>query len=134
MNLLPRKFGFDDFFDDFFPAERKEFKTFQNLKCDIYEKDGKCHLEMDIPGFKKEDIKIECENGYLTISAEKEKSNGEDTKKYIRRERYYNKYERSFYVGDVPEDKINAEFKNGILTIIVPTTEKKENKKYISIN
>ena len=86
---------------------------------------------MDIPGFDKNDISVEAKDGYLTIKAEKnDEVNEEDNdKNYIRRERSYGKYERSFYLGDLDQDKINAEFKNGMLKIIVPKKEAKENKK-----
>ena len=66
MDLMPRKFYLDDIFDDFI-STRKE----QPMKCDIYEKDGNYHIEMDIPGFKKDEISVETKDGYLTIKAEK---------------------------------------------------------------
>ena len=90
---------------------------------------------MDVPGFSKEDISVEAKDGYLTISAEKNNEvNEEDEKKnYIRRERVYGKYERSFYVGDLDQDKIDAEFNNGCLKITVPKKEEVENKKVIEI-
>ena len=105
------------------------------MKCDIYEKDGNYHIEMDVPGFSKEDISVEAKDGYLTISAEKKNEvNEEDEKKnYIRRERVYGKYERTFYVGDLDQDKIDAEFNNGCLKITVPKKEEVENKKVIEI-
>ena len=132
MNLIPRNFLFDDDLEDFFvtkPSKRGE------MKCDIYEKDGNYHIEMDVPGFSKEDISVEAKDGYLTISAEKKNEvNEEDDKKnYIRRERVYGKYERTFYVGDLDQDKIDAEFNNGCLKITVPKKEEVENKKVIEI-
>ena len=127
MNIIPRKFYIDDLFDDVFDREVNK------MKCDIYEKDGIYHLEMDIPGFSKEDIKIECDNANLTITAEKEKNNDNEDKKYLKRERFYGKYSRSFYLGDVDSDNIDASFHNGILTIKVPKAEEKETKKYIEI-
>lgn len=133
MNLLPRRFDFDDFFDDFLPIERKEFRN-ESMKCDIYEKDGKYNLEMDLPGFEKNDINIECENGYLTITASKSHEKKDDSKKYIRQERSYAKYQRSFYIGDIDSKDINAEFKNGILNVVVPVLDKKESKSKIEIN
>ena len=94
MNLVPRKFFLDDFFDDFEPTYRN-----MNMKCDIYEKDGKYFLEMDVPGCNKEDINIDCENGYLTVSIEHEEKEDEEDKNYIRKERVYGKSERKFYIG-----------------------------------
>lgn len=133
MNLIPKRFDLEDFFDDFFPVERKPLIRNEELKCDIYEKDGKYHLEMDIPGFEKENISVECENGYLTITAAKEETKDDSSKKYIRKERSYSKYQRSFYVGDINSEDINAEFKNGILNVVVPILEKKDNKSKIQI-
>ena len=108
MSLIPRKFYLDDIFDNFLSDPEES-----NMKCDIYEKDGDYHIEMDVPGFKKEDIKIECDKGYLTITAEKHSEDKEEdkSKKYIRRERSYGKYQREFYLGDVETDKVHAEFK-----------------------
>ncbi len=131
MDLFPRKVYLDDIFDDFLSTKKE-----QSMKCDIYEEDGNYHIEVDIPGFDKKDISVEVKDGYLTISAVKDnKVEDKDNKRnYIRRERVYNKYERSFYVGDLDEDKINAEFNNGMLKIVVPKKEKQENKKIIEIN
>lgn len=80
-------------------------------------KRGKYILEMDVPGFKKEDINMELENGYLKVSAEKTLDSDEkENKKYVRRERHsFTKCERSFYVGDVSEEDIKANLKNGII-------------------
>lgn len=128
MNLVPRKFFFDDFFDDFVPA----FKD-NNMKCDIYEKGDKYYIEMDIPGYNKEDIDIDIDNNYITVTASKENEEADEDKNYIRKERSYSKMSRSFYVGDASEEDIKAEFKNGILKIEVPKQEKVETKKKIEI-
>ena len=130
MDLIPRKFYLDDIFDDFITTKKD-----QTMKCDIYEKDGSYHIEMDIPGFDKKDISLEVKDGYLTVKAEKSEENNEedDKKNYIRRERSYGKYERSFYLGDLDQDKIDAEFSNGMLKIIVPKKEVIDNKKIIEI-
>lgn len=130
MDLMPRKFYLDDIFDDFI-SSRKE----QHMKCDIYEKGGDYHIEMDIPGFNKEEISVETKDGYLTIKAEKknEETEEDNDKNYIRRERTYGKYERSFYLGDLDEDKIDAKFENGMLKITVPKKEEVDTKKVIEI-
>ena len=130
MDLMPRKFYLDDIFDDFI-SSRKE----QSMKCDIYEKAGDYHIEMDIPGFNKDEISVETKDGYLTIKAEKKNEvNEEDKEKnYIRRERTYDKYERSFYLGDLDEDKIDASFENGMLKLVVPKKEEVDTKKVIEI-
>lgn len=129
MSLIPRNY-FGDIFDDFMPMTKEE-----NMKCDIYEKDGDYHIEMDVPGFDKNEIKIEAKKDYLTITAEKseEKDDERDNKNYIHRERSYGKYQRSFYLHDLDSDKVNAEFNNGVLNITVPKKEEKEDKKYIEI-
>ena len=128
MDLIPRKFYLDDIFNDFMVPERSNVG-----KCDIYEKDNKYFIEMDIPGFKKEEIKINLENNYLTITAEKKANNEDSSKKYIRRERSYSKFERQIYLGDADEENIDAEYKDGTLNIIVPKIEENKTKKYIEV-
>jgi len=129
MNLIPRKYYLDDFFDSFLTVPEES-----NLKCDIYEKDGNYHIEMDVPGFNKEDINIECDKGYLTVTVLRNTTDEEnDTKNYIRRERVYSKYKREFYLGDVDTDNIDAQFKEGILTITVPKKDEVITKRQIEI-
>lgn len=125
--MLPSRLFYDTFLD--------EMPSMKGMQCDIYEKDNNYHIEMDVPGYKKDEIKIECHKGTLTITAEKNIENEEkdEDKKYIRQERKYGKIERSFYLGDIEEENIHAKFENGILEIIVP--EKKEiERKTIEIN
>ena len=133
--LVPNKLYLDDVFDDFmFPTMKDDFGK---MKCDIYEKDGAYHLEMDVPGFDKKDVQIEIDdNDQLTITAEKSSENNEedDDKNYIRKERNYGKYQRSFYVGGIDKDNIQANFENGILKISMPKKEEeKSSKKTIEI-
>ena len=110
------------------------------MKTDIQETDKDYILEMDLPGFSKDEVKVSLENGYLTISAakglnkdEKEKKNG----RYIRRERYAGACQRSFYVGEnISQDDISAEFKHGILKLTIPKKKAVpavEKQNYISI-
>ena len=127
MNIIPKSFYLDDIFDNFDSTRNN------NMKCDIYEKDGDYHIEMDIPGFDKKDINIECDNGYLTVTAKKDEEVEDKTKNYIRRERSYGKYQRSFYIGDMDSNEIRAKFKHGMLKIIVPKVETKETKRHIEI-
>ena len=136
---------FDDFFDCPFYDDRAEKKLYGHhaanlMKTDIQEHEDGYTLEMDLPGFKKEEIQIELNNGYMTISAAKGLDEDEKDKKsgkYIRRERYTGSCQRSFYVGeDVTEEDIKAEFKHGILKLFIPKKEAKpavEQKKYVSI-
>ena len=146
--MLPRIFGeslLDDWFD--FPSERDFFgshnpvfgKHAKNLmRTDIRETDTSYELDVDLPGFKKEDIKAQVENGYLTISAAKGVEKKEDDKKgqYIRQERFSGACSRSFYVGDnVTEQDITAKFEDGILKLSIPKKDQQqvETKKYIAI-
>ena len=146
--LMPSIFNtnlFDDFFDFPFYDDKAEKKLYGHhaanlMKTDIQEHDDGYTLEMDLPGFKKEEIQIELNNGYMTISAAKGLDEDEKDKKsgkYIRRERYTGSCQRSFYVGeDVTEEDIKAEFKHGILKLFVPKKEAKpavEQKKYVAI-
>lgn len=126
MSLLPSKFYFDDFFDHYTPS-KKEY-----MKCDIYEEENNYVIEMDIPGFQKNDIQIEVENGYLTIFVENPVENSEN-KNYLRRERIYENYERSFYIGEVNSEEISAEFRDGILKVIFPKKQEEVSKKRIDI-
>lgn len=130
--MLPmRKYYLDSIFNDFMD----EKNSLDIMKCDIYEKDGAYHIEADIPGFKKEEISVDCEDGYVTISAEKnsEEEERDDERKYLKRERFYGKTSRKFYVGDIDSDKIKAEFKDGMLKVVVPKEEKIPSKKTIEI-
>ena len=123
--MLPSRF-YDDMFDVF------DSKN-QGMNCDIYEKEGVYHVEMDIPGYKKNEISIECHKGTLLIKAKKEfKKEEHDGKKYLRRERRFNTLERSFYLGDIDEEKIKATFEDGTLKITVPT-KAETTKKMITI-
>ena len=129
MSLLPGRFYLDNFFDDFLDERRSNA-----MKCDIYEKDNKYHVEMDIPGFNKEDISIDINDGYLTVEATKGEDREEKDKNYIRRERTYGQIKRQFYVGNVDTEKTKAEFNNGTLKIVIPKVEEKETKKLINID
>lgn len=127
MMLVPRRnFDlFDDFFDDNF-LNKKEKNL---MKTDIKEKKDKYVIEMDLPGFEKENIKLELNNGYLTIKGKQENKIDEEEEKYVHKERFYGECTRSFYVGDnIKEEDIQAEFKNGTLKIDIP---KKEEQKEI---
>ena len=127
--MLPSRMFFDSLLDDY---EDSRFK--KSMKCDIFEKDGNYNVVMDIPGFKKEDINIACDNGVIKISCEKkEEENEEDDKKYIRKERVNEKCERSFNFGDIKEDEIEAEFTDVTLKLVIQKQEKVDNKKSIEI-
>lgn len=129
MDLIPRRY-LDNMFDDFMPS-----RIDHNMKCDIYEKEGNYHIEMDLPGFKKEEISIEAKDGYLTIKATKknEVDEKDEERNYVRRERSYGSYERTFSLGDLDEEKIDASFADGILKISIPKKVAVDNKKIIEI-
>ena len=149
--LMPSIFGenlFDDFFTPFYYDDKDEKKAekklyghrAQNLlKTDIKETKEGYELVIDVPGFKKDEVKVALKDGYLTVSAEtntKKDEKAEDGK-YIRRERYSGSCSRSFYVGDgVKQEDIKAKFEDGTLKLFVPKEAAKpavEQKKYISI-
>ena len=136
--LMPSIFG-ENLFDDWMSFPFRNFNTNSLMKTDIRETDGSFELDIDMPGFNKEDLKAELKEGYLTISASTNKDNGEkdENGKYIRRESYVGSCSRSFYVGEeIKQDDIKAKFENGILKISVPKKEaqpKVEEDKHIAI-
>ena len=137
----------NDFMDDLFSVPRitgfggsrfdRDFSRM--MTTDVKETDNGYQLDMNLPGFAKEDIKAELKDGYLTINAQSNSSNDEKDEdgNYIRRERYTGSCSRSFYVGDgVTQDDIHAAFKDGVLSLTVPKKEaipEKEETKYIAI-
>lgn len=138
---------FDDLFDDDFFGGRELNKAEKKLyghreknvmNTDIKETEDSYELEMDLPGFKKDEVTVELDNGYITIRAAKGLDKDEKTKegRYIRKERYAGSCERSFYVGEaVTQDDIKASFRHGILRLDIPKKENKkvEGNKYIAI-
>lgn len=130
MSLLPEKFYLDDFFDDFVPMPKMPKNE---MKCDIYEKGGKVHIELDVPGFNKEDVKVDLDDGILTIVATKHEDKEEKEKNYYRKERSFGSFKRQFNVGNVKENEIDAKFNNGVLKISFPKEEQKQSKKFIAI-
>ena len=132
--MLPSIFGenlFDEFFmdpfnDPFFTSSRNALygKHSKNLmKTDVRETDGTYELDIDLPGFKKDEINAEIRDGYLTVSAAKglDKDQSDKDGHYIRRERYAGQCSRSFYVGEgVTEQDISAKFEDGILRLSIP--------------
>ncbi|HUM83932.1 MAG TPA: Hsp20/alpha crystallin family protein [Lachnospiraceae bacterium] len=133
----------DDFFNDVFDRQTPDMfhATGSSLmSTDVKEFDDHYDMELELPGFKKEDIHADLKDGYLTIKAERSENKDEKdekTGKYIRRERYSGQIERTFYVGgDVTEADIKAGFENGILKVSVPKKEanpKVEEAKHIMI-
>lgn len=145
---------FDRFYQDpWFGLNDHELKNLEKkvyghraknvMNTDIRESDSDYEMTIDLPGFKKEEIQVALENGYLTISAakgfENDKEENEEEKKkgkYIRQERYSGSCQRSFYVGEALEvSDINAKFEHGILRLIIPKKDQKEvaSNKYVAI-
>ena len=143
--LMPSIFGENLFNDDWmdfgFPEVDKALygkHAGQIMKTDVKETDAGYEVDIDLPGFKKDEISAKLDDGYLTISASKGLDKDEKTKegKYIRKERYAGAMSRSFYVGEeVTEEDIKAKYEDGILRLSIPKKEAKavENKKYIAI-
>ena len=144
--LIPSIFGedlFDGFFGDFAKPVRRpaEFRAPATgiMKTDVKETENGFEIDIDLPGYKKENVKAELTDGYLTITANTDHSNDEKDKegRYIRRERYYGTCSRSFFVGEeVTQEEIKAKFEDGILKLQIPKKEEKERvpeKKYIAI-
>lgn len=132
MKYNPARNNDFDWFNDFNP-----FKT-TVMKTDIREKDGMYMLDIDLPGFNKEDLKISLYNGTLTVTADHHETEEEKNAKgkVVRKERYSGSMSRSWYVGDgIKETDIHASYKDGTLTLAVPTAQKHEEEttKYISI-
>ncbi len=150
--LLPRIFG-ESLFDDFdelmnFPRTRSfediDKKIYGKnaarvMKTDVHEHDTAYELDIDLPGFNKDEINLSLENGYLIVGAAKslDKDEKNDEGKLIRQERYSGSMQRSFYVGsDITEEDVKAKFENGVLKLTVPKKEAQkvvEQKKYIAI-
>ena len=132
---------FDEFFDDFArPAvvRRGNTAAAQIMKTDVKELDNGFDLDIELPGYKKDDLQLELKEGYLTVSASKKVDNNDEKKgTYIRRERFVGTSSRSFYVGEeVTQEDIKAKFEDGILNIFVPKKEaqpKIPESKYIAI-
>lgn len=121
--MLPNRMFLDD---DFFKSEEK-------IKTDLYEKDGKLFVEMEAPGYSKEDIDISLDKGELTVTFSKENSE-EENKKYLHRERRsYSKITRSFYLSDCNDEEVDASFRNGILIISCPKNKEIDTKRTINI-
>lgn len=140
--LMPSIFEdnfFDDMFDSFFTRPISTASYTGMMQTDVKDHGDRYELEIALPGYKKEDIKAELKDGYLTINAEKNENKDEkdSSGKYIRKERYTGHCSRSFFVGkDLKQENINAKFENGVLSLGFPKEVKKpevEDRQLISI-
>ena len=128
MRLLPRTM-FDDMIDDWFGEPRFTRRTAAAMRCDIREKDGSYLLDIELPGYRKEGIHIDLEDGYLTVSAARNTSSEEKDKQgnILRQERISGSCSRSFYVGEeLTAEDIKAKYDNGELKIVLPKKDQKE--------
>jgi HSP20 family molecular chaperone IbpA len=145
--LVPSIFSnrfFDDFFQDAFQPFSGRYSTADDahgmMNVDVKEYDDKYLMDLELPGYQKEDVHAQLKDGYLIIQAERSESNDEKDEKghYIRKERFSGKCQRSFYVGkQVTESDIAASFKDGILSLQIPKVQavpEQDSTRYISIN
>lgn len=137
MMMIPRRNDFD-LLDELFRDPFLNSHENKVMKTDIKETENDYSIVVDLPGYDKENIKIDVEDGYLTIQASMNKENKEEENgKFVRRERYFGECSRSFYVGDAIEtEDVKASFKNGTLSLMVPKKELKKEivpKKYVQI-
>lgn len=145
--LLPSIFG-ENLFDDWMDFPKMEFPDIDRklygkhasnmMKTDVHEHDNAYEMDIDLPGFKKEEIDLSLDNGYLIVSAAKgiDKESKDNKGKLIRQERYSGSMQRSFYIGDnVTEEEIKAKFENGVLRLNIPKKDAKKvaEKKLIAI-
>ena len=135
--MLPSIFGgnlFDEFFDDSFdrtffggrnPLYGKREKNL--MKTDVWEVENHYEVDIDLPGFKKDEVNVELQDGYLTVSASKglDKDQKDKEGRYIRQERYSGTCSRTFYVGDLKKEDISAKYEDGILRLTLPKAEEK---------
>ena len=133
--LMPSIFG-ENLLDDFFDYSFGSHKTFDMMNTDIKDTENGYEITMNMPGVKKEDVKAELKDGYLTITADRKEpvENADERTKYVRKERYYGTMKRTFYLGEeITENEIHAAFRDGILRIMIdkPQPKKIEEEKTI---
>ena len=125
-SVFTNDFTNDDFFDDFFNAPaRRSYMPSASMKCDVRELDQSYQIDMQLPGYDKDDVEVSVDKGYLTVSAShKENKEDKEDGKHIRKECFTGSCQRSFYVGDaVKGEDISAAFNNGILSLTIPKAE-----------
>ena len=137
--MLPSIFGenlFDDWFEfpafpEFHDIDRKLYgkHAHHEMKTDVHEHDDHYEIDIDLPGFQKDELTLNLENGYLTVGAAKglDKEQKDKKGKVIRQERYAGAMQRTFYVGEAPtEEDIHAKYENGVLSLTIPKKDQKE--------
>ncbi len=129
MDLIPKDSFFGGFFDDLFESKMQNM----TMRADIYEQDNNYVIKVDVPGFKKDEVQVDYDNGYVTVTAKKEDADEVDDTNYLRRERYYGELARSFYVGDIDESKIKAKYEDGTLQLTFPKEEVETKSRLIPV-
>lgn len=120
----------DIFFDRPYPEWRRDMGEEVTPSIDFSEKDGKYFLTAELPGIKKDDISITIEDGYVTLTGKKEENKEENGSNYYLKETRYGSFSRSFRLpGKVDENKVDATYKEGVLTVVMPHEEETETKK-----
>lgn len=135
-NFLPRSNYFDQMFNSFFNDDLMGSAGFSpnSFRVDVKENDAAVTIEADLPGVKKESIDLTYDNNYLTIAARREENQESKGENFMRRERFYGEFRRSFYLDNVDHEKIKASFANGVLTITIPKESPHSINKKIEIN
>ncbi len=133
--ITKKGFGLDDVFSDFL---RDDFFSpmlagSNSFKVDLKEDENNYTIDADLPGIKKEDISLEYDNNYLTISAKRDEITQDNDNDFVRRERTYGEFKRSFYIDNIDENTIDASFTDGVLRITLPKKEKGIQRKRIDI-
>lgn len=123
----------DSIFSDFFNDASLGFAGIGGIKADIKESDREYVVEAEVPGARKEDIKLELKDDRLTISVERSEETEEEKSNYIRRERRYGSTSRSFFIENVKQEDVTAKYENGILSILLPKSETKKTNSRIEI-
>lgn len=132
MTMLPTIFG-ENIFDNLMSTFDRDFFSHWDssklMRTDVKENDDNYELKVNLPGLKKEDVRIELNQDYLMISAKAQNANDEkdDSGKYVRRERYYGSYQRQFYLGEgIKQEDIHASMADGVLTLTIPKVDQQQ--------
>lgn len=130
-NIQRNEDYFNKFFQSFFSDDTFEPVIFKNnnFNVDVKEDENQYTVEADLPGIKKEDIALEYQNNYLTISAKRNNATEDKTSNYVKKERSHGEFKRTFYIDNVDENSVNASFKDGVLNISIPKKDKTVNNK-----
>ncbi|MEN8904843.1 MAG: Hsp20/alpha crystallin family protein [Clostridiales bacterium] len=116
------------FINDFFELDKNYFNTIYSIKADIKDLGDKFIVEAEMPGINKEDIGLNIKDDTLVLSYKMKQKEEDKKDNFVRRERRYGEYKRSFYIQDIDREKVDAKYENGILKVELPKLEEKKNK------